>query len=66
MSDSVRTAFFSDRIPRWMLDLSVDQPGNAAIVTTILSAELEPRGLAQNDVLGRDRLGADRDHQEPL
>jgi monoamine oxidase len=52
VSDSVRTAFFSDRIPRWMLDLSVDQPGNAAIVTTILSAESEPRGLAQNDVLG--------------
>jgi monoamine oxidase len=52
VSDSVRTAFFSDRMPRWMLDLSVDQPGNAAIVTTILSAESEPRGLAQNDVLG--------------
>ena len=52
VSDAVRTAFFSDSIPRWMLDLSVDQPGNAAIVTTILSAESEPRGLAQNDVLG--------------
>jgi monoamine oxidase len=52
VSDAVRTAFFSDSIPRWMLDLSVDQPGNAAIVTTILSADSEPRGLAQNDVLG--------------
>ncbi len=52
VSDAVRTAFFSDSIPRWMLDLSVDQPGNAAVVTTILSAELEPRGLAQNEVLG--------------
>jgi monoamine oxidase len=52
VSDAVRTAFFSDTIPRWLLDLSVDQPGNAAIVTTILSAESEPRGLAQNDVLG--------------
>src|SRR5580700_5848831 len=50
---SVRTAFFSDRIPRWMLDLSVDQPGGAAIVTTILSAESEPRGLAEDDVLGQ-------------
>jgi hypothetical protein len=48
----VRTAFFSDTIPRWLLDLSVDQPGDAAIVTTILSAESEPRGLAQNEVLG--------------
>ena len=53
VSGSVRTAFFSDRIPRWMLDLSVDQPGGAAIVTTILSAELEPRGLAEDDVLGQ-------------
>jgi monoamine oxidase len=53
VSGSVRTAFFSDRIPRWMLDLSVDQPGGAAIVTTILSAESEPRGLAQDDVLGQ-------------
>ena len=49
--DAVRTAFFSDRIPRWMLDLSVDQPGDAAIVTTILSAESEPRALAQDEVL---------------
>jgi monoamine oxidase len=54
VSDSVRTAFFSDRIPRWMLDLSVDQPGEAAIVTTILSAESEPRGLARSNVT---RLG---------
>jgi monoamine oxidase len=53
VSGSVRTAFFSDRIPRWMLDLSVDQPGGAAIVTTILSAESEPRGLAEDDVLGQ-------------
>jgi monoamine oxidase len=53
VSDSVRTAFFSDGIPHWMLDLSVDQPGDAAIVTTILSAESEPRGLAQDDVLGQ-------------
>jgi monoamine oxidase len=52
VSDAVRTAFFSDTIPRWILDLSVDQPGNAAVVTTILSAESEPRGFAQNDVLG--------------
>src|SRR5271169_4930948 len=52
VSESIRTAFFSDSIPRWMLDLSVDQPGRAAIVTTILSAESEPRGLAQDDVLG--------------
>ena len=52
VSDAVRTAFFSDTIPRWLLDLSVDQPGNAAIVTTILSAESEPRGLAQHEVLG--------------
>jgi len=52
VSDAMRTAFFSDSIPRWMLDLSVDQPGNAAVVTTILSAESEPRGLAQNEVLG--------------
>jgi monoamine oxidase len=34
-----------------MLDLSVDQPGDAAIVTTILSAESEPRALAQDEVL---------------
>jgi monoamine oxidase len=52
VSDSIRTAFFSDRIPRWLLDLSIDQPGHAAIVTTILSAESEPHGLAQDDVLG--------------
>ena len=52
VSQAVRTAFFSDSIPRWMLDLSVDQPGRAAIVTTILSAESEPRGLARDDVLG--------------
>ena len=52
VGDAVRTAFFSDSIPRWMLDLSVDQLGNAAVVTTILSAESEPRGLAQNEVLG--------------
>ena len=52
VSDAMRTAFFSDSIPRWMLDLSVDQPGNAAVVTTILSAESEPRGRAQNEVLG--------------
>jgi monoamine oxidase len=52
VSGAVRTAFFSDSIPRWMLDLSVDQPGNAAVVTTILSAESEPRGRAQNEVLG--------------
>ena len=53
VSDAVRTAFFSDTIPRWLLDLSVDQPGNAAVVTTILSAESEPRGLLQNEVLGK-------------
>jgi polyamine oxidase len=53
VSDAVRTAFFSDTIPRWLLDLSVDQPGNAAVVTTILSAESEPRGLSQNEVLGK-------------
>jgi monoamine oxidase len=53
VSDAVRTAFFSDTIPRWLLDLSVDQPGNAAVVTTILSAESEPRGLPQNEVLGK-------------
>ena len=52
VNDSVRTAFFSDGIPPWMLDLSVDQPGRAAIVTTILSAESEPHGLAQDGVLG--------------
>jgi monoamine oxidase len=52
VSGAVRTAFFSDSIPRWMLDLSVDQPGNAAVMTTILSAESEPRGRAQNEVLG--------------
>src|ERR1700689_107160 len=52
VSKAVRTAFFGDTIPRWLLDLSVDQPGNAAIVTTILSAESEPRGLAQHEVLG--------------
>ena len=46
-SEAVRTAFFSDRIPRWLLDLSVDQAGDAVIVTTILSAESEPRGLAR-------------------
>lgn len=51
--DAVKTAFFSDRIPRWLLDLSVDQPGDAAIVTTILSAESEPRGLAPEEVLGQ-------------
>ena len=53
VSDAVRTAFFSDTIPRWLLDLSVDQPGNAAVVTTILSAESEPRGLPQSEVLGK-------------
>ena len=63
VSGSVRTAFFSDRIPRWMLDLSVDQPGGAAIVTTILSAESEPRGLAEDDVLGQIELGSGRDHR---
>jgi monoamine oxidase len=53
VSDAVRTAFFSDRIPRWLLDLSVDQAGDAVIVTTILSAESEPRGLTQEQVLGQ-------------
>lgn len=53
VSNSVRTAFFSDGIPRWMLDLSVDQPGDPAIVTTILSADSEPRALAQEEVLGQ-------------
>jgi monoamine oxidase len=52
VSEAVRTAFFSDTIPRWLLDLSVDQPGTAAIVTTILSAESEPRALTQDNVLG--------------
>ena len=52
VSNSVRTAFFSDHIPRWMLDLSVDQSGHAAIVTTILSADSELHSLAQNDALG--------------
>jgi len=52
VSHSVRTAFFSDHIPRWMLDLSVDQSGRAAIVTTILSADSELHSLAQNDALG--------------
>lgn len=53
VSDAVRTAYFSDQVPRWLLDLSVDQPGDAAIVTTILSAESEPRALGSDDVLGR-------------
>jgi monoamine oxidase len=53
VSEAVRTAFFSDRIPRWLLDLSVDQAGDAAIVTTILSAESEPRGLTEEEVLGQ-------------
>ena len=35
-----------------MLDLSVDQSGHAAIVTTILSANSELHSLAQNDALG--------------
>jgi monoamine oxidase len=52
VSDSIRTAFFSDRIPRWLLDLSIDQPGHAAIVTTILSAESESHGLTQDEVFG--------------
>ena len=52
VNDLVRTAFFSDDIPRWMLDLSVDQSGHAAIVTTILSADLELHSLAQNGALG--------------
>jgi monoamine oxidase len=51
--EAVRTAYFSDRIPRWLLDLSVDQAGDAAIVTTILSGESEPRMLAQEEVLGQ-------------
>jgi monoamine oxidase len=51
--EAVRTAYFSDRMPRWLLDLSVDQAGDAAIVTTILSGESEPRMLAQEEVLGQ-------------
>lgn len=53
VSQAVRTAYFSDRIPRWLLDLSVDQAGDAVIVTSILSAESEPRGLAEEEVLAR-------------
>ena len=53
MSQAVRTAYFSDRIPRWLLDLSVDQAGDAVIVTSILSAESEPRGLAEEEVLAQ-------------
>jgi monoamine oxidase len=53
VSNAVRTAYFSDRIPRWLLDLSVDQAGDAAIVTTILSAESEPRALTQEHVFER-------------
>jgi monoamine oxidase len=53
VSQAVRTAYFSDRIPRWLLDLSVDQAGDAVIVTSILSAESEPRGLAKEEVLAR-------------
>ena len=49
--DGLRAASFSDRTPRWLLDLSVDQPGDATIVTTILSAESEPRRVAEEDVL---------------
>ena len=64
VSQAVRTAFFSDSIPRWMLDLSVDQPGRAAIVTTILSAELEPRGLARGRCARSHRLCAVRNHRQ--
>ena len=53
VSQAVRTAYFSDRIPRWLLDLSVDQAGDAVIVTSILSAESEPRGLGQEEVLAQ-------------
>ncbi len=53
VSQAVRTAYFSDRIPRWLLDLSVDQAGDAVIVTSILSAESEPRGLAEEEVLAQ-------------
>jgi monoamine oxidase len=51
--EAVRTAYFSDQIPRWLLDLSVDQPGDSMIVTTILSAESEPRTLTHGDIFGR-------------
>ncbi len=53
VSQGVRTAYFSDRIPRWLLDLSVDQAGDAVIVTSILSAESEPHGLAEEEVLAQ-------------
>jgi monoamine oxidase len=53
LRDAVRTAYFSDQIPRWLLDLSVEQPGDSAIVTTILSAESEPRALPHEDVLSQ-------------
>jgi monoamine oxidase len=49
--EAVRTAYFSDRIPRWLLDLSVDQPGDTTIVTTILSADSEPRRMDEETVL---------------
>lgn len=49
--DSLRTGVFTDRLPNWFLDFSIHQSGQPIVVTSILSAEREPRGIDTETVL---------------
>ncbi len=49
--DAMRTGVFTDRLPSWFLDFSIHQSGEPIVVTTILSAEREPRDLDAEAIL---------------
>jgi monoamine oxidase len=49
--DAIGTGIFTDRLPNWFLDISADQPGQPIVVVTILSGELQPRGMDTDGIL---------------
>jgi monoamine oxidase len=49
--EAIRTGVFTDRLPHWFLDFSLHQAGEPIVVTSILSAEQEPRGIDTRTVL---------------
>jgi monoamine oxidase len=49
--DAIRTGVFTDRLPKWFLDVSAYQSGQPIVVVTILSGERQPRGLDEGAVL---------------
>lgn len=48
---AIQTGVFTDRLPSWFLDVSAYQSGQPIVVVSILSGELQPRGLDEGGIL---------------